>query len=689
MTISTRWQPAIFAALACLALAGFAAYDLVRERAATVAEAKANTANLARLLQAHAEQTLRRVDARLALAADRLLGEPAGAAAGSAALADDLRKLLPGDGLVSALIWLDADGQVLASSLTPQALAAASGLLQDWQVRRQALPAARIVVGRQQAFQTGQWQLPIGRALPGPGAGGSMVALMETASLQTLFDSVDTGRNGFVTVFLDDGWMLATAPRNDALFARNWLDTPMFKEHLPAARSGTMQQVMVRDGTERIYSYRALADYPLVVSIGISMTDALAEWRQRIIWNAVLLLAVGGALALAAAGMSRSVGRREAAERGAAELARQAQASISAARDEAQRSAHFLRAITDNLPLRIAYLDRALRFGFVNRAQSERLGLPREAIIGKTQREISGEDLPAEVSRAISLVQLGLAQRVVYDDSHQGRRQVMEAFLVPDTDATGLVQGHYLAATDVTERQTQQARIEQALVERETLLREVYHRVKNNLQVIQSLLNLQRRALPEGPARGALNDSIQRVQAMALVHEKLYQAGNLEAIGLPDYTADLLRHLGETADAGQRGITLAARIDPIAATLQAAVPYGLLVTELVTNSLKHAFPGGRSGRIDVALRRTAQGSQLVVQDNGIGLPDGFSLGAIGKSMGLQLATSLAQQLGGELQASSQQGACFTASFSRLGPADEPQPIHPPPAAAAASPQGPP
>ena len=259
--------------------------------------------------------------------------------------------------------------------------------------------------------------------------------------------------------------------------------------------------------------------------------------------------------------------------------------------------------------------------------------------------------------------------------------------MAPDTDAAGTVKGVYLAATDVTERQAQQARIEQALAERETLLREVYHRVKNNLQVIQSLLNLQRRALPEGQARSALSDSIQRVQAMALVHEKLYQAGNLAAIDLPDYTADLLRRLGESTDASQRGITLSPRIDPIIAALQEAVPFGLLVTELVTNSLKHAFPAGGRGNIEVALRQTAQGSLLVVQDNGVGLPDGFCLGALGNSMGLQLATSLAQQLGGELQASSQQGACFTASFSRLGPADEPQPIHPPPAAAAASPQG--
>ena len=443
----------------------------------------------------------------------------------------------------------------------------------------------------------------------------------------------------------------------------------MFKQHLPRAPADTVQQVVVRDGTERIYSYRRMAAYPLVVTTGISMTDALADWRQRVAWTSGLLAAVCVALLLAAGGMARSIGRREAAERAAAEQARQAQTTITQARDNAQHSALFLRAITDNLPLHIAYVDKALRFGFVNQALSEHLGLPREAIIGKTRREISDTPLPAVVAQAAALALSGQPQQVVYEEQHRGRVLMIEAVLVPDrqpdSGPDGEVLGFYLAATDVTERQAQQARIEQALAERETLLREVYHRVKNNLQVIQSLLSLQRRTLPEGAARAALNDSIQRVQAMALVHEKLYQTGNLEAIQLPDYTADLLRHLGEAADVGRRRINLRAHIDPLEAPLQEAVPYGLLITELVMNSLKHAFPDGRSGSIDVRLTRTPDGPQLVVQDDGIGLPDGFSLNALGASMGLQLAISLAQQLGGDLQAEPEFGAHFSATLARL------------------------
>ena len=528
----------------------------------------------------------------------------------------------------------------------------------------------------------------MGQALAGRAAGdgpaGALVALVDLGSIQGVLNSVDTGRNGFVSLFLRDGWMLATSPRVESLFAKNWFNTPMFQQHLPKAAVGTVQQVMARDGTERVYSYRALPDLPVVVSTGISLTDALADWRTRIGWDAMLLLAVCSALGLAARSMSRTTARREDGERRATDDARQAKLAITSARDEAQRSERFLRAITDKLPIRIAYVDRAMRYVFVNRAQSEHLGLPREAILGKSRQEIGVLPLSAIQMEAVAAVHQGQETRFEFEDGPAGARQVMEGYLVPDTGPAGEVQGFYLAATDVTGRHAQQARIEQALAERETLLREVYHRVKNNLQVIQSLLNLQRRSLPVGAARGALDDSIQRVQSMALVHEKLYQTGNLQAIHLPEYTADLLRHLGEAADAGPRRIRLSARIDPIDAPLEAAVPFGLLVTELVINSLKHGFPPGlvdphgdrSSGHIEVQLQRCAGGAQLVVQDNGCGLPAGYALGQPGASMGLQLAISLAQQLGGELRLEPHAGARFTALVTRLGGAPAPDRQHP-------------
>ena len=772
MSVPARLQPFLFAGSAVLVLACFVGYDLYRERERSIQESKASTANLTLLLAAHARQSLRRIEALLSDAANSLDADPARPiGASSAQLQLELNHHVAGDGLVSAVAWLDSDDRLrLSTSEGPT-----QELLTDWVQRLHRTPPGALTFGRLWREPSGRWRLPVGRriATVDGRAAGSVVALLDPMALQPVLDAVDKGANGFVTLFLSDGWMVATSPRNEALFQTNWFETPMFKLHLPRARVGTVQQIVVRDGTERVYSYRALDEFPVVVSMGISMTDALAEWRVRAAWDGALLALVAAALSFGAAGMSRTYARREAAERASAEAARKtqaivdhaadgivtfdeggviesvnaagaamfgramadlagrpvsvllpafaepgsasrlgdersgraeqvaqhvdgntfpveiavrrvsqgghalrialirdithqrtAQAKVAEARDEAQRSERFLQAITDNLPLRIAYVDRSLRYTFVNRAQRERFGLPREAIVGRTWQELTGSTIPPELAERIAAVLAGQDQRFEFKDVHNGQEWTFETHLIPDAGPDGHMRGFYVASADVTERHRQQDRIERALAERETLLREVYHRVKNNLQVVQSLLNLQRRTLPEGAARAALDDSVQRVYAMALVHEKLYQTGNLDAVPLDVYTRDLLDHVGESAGAAQRGIALGVEVDPIVASLEVAVPLGLLIAELVGNSLKHAYPAGRSGAVRVRLRREDGRVTLEVADDGTGLPPGFELGR-SDSMGLQLAASLAAQLGGELRACNASGALFAATLSRL------------------------
>jgi PAS domain S-box-containing protein len=221
------------------------------------------------------------------------------------------------------------------------------------------------------------------------------------------------------------------------------------------------------------------------------------------------------------------------------------------------------------------------------------------------------------------------------------------------------------AVFDITERRRQQALIEQALAEKETLLKEVYHRVKNNLQVVQSLLSLQSQTLPEGAARDAIDDSTQRVRAMALVHEKLYQSGNLSAISLRVYVKDLMDQIAEALGTDRRMVKLHAAIADLQTGLDNAVPFGLLLTELITNCLKHAFHGRESGEVRVILERHVDGYHLTVSDNGVGLPEGFVSASSSTSMGLQLADGLARQLGGELRAHNNGGAVLSARLSRL------------------------
>lgn len=207
---------------------------------------------------------------------------------------------------------------------------------------------------------------------------------------------------------------------------------------------------------------------------------------------------------------------------------------------------------------------------------------------------------------------------------------------------------------DITQRKQAEAGLQAALREKETLLKEVYHRVKNNLQVVQGLLELQRDGLEGGPARDALDDSVQRVQAMSLVHEKLYRSGNPSAVELADYLPDLMQQIGEMNGAPQRRIVLSASVAPLRTALDHAIPLGLLVAELVGNALKHAFAGRADGAVQVRLVAEEGGARLQVADDGIGLPAGFHLHQAG-SLGVQLAVNLARQLGGELAATSGPG----------------------------------
>lgn len=219
------------------------------------------------------------------------------------------------------------------------------------------------------------------------------------------------------------------------------------------------------------------------------------------------------------------------------------------------------------------------------------------------------------------------------------------------------------ANMDVIESRQTESAIRSALREKETLLKELYHRVKNNLQLITSLFTLQARTLAPGVARTALTEGANRVQAMALVHEKLYQSGELSSIMLDAYVKDLCVQLGATAAADARGIALQAEVEPIELGIDTAVPVGLLLSELISNSLKHAFPDGRRGRIVVRVAMDEAGSiELRVSDNGIGFPADMEQTS-SRALGLKLVAALSRQLGADAYTrQNSDGACVSVVF---------------------------
>jgi two-component sensor histidine kinase len=180
------------------------------------------------------------------------------------------------------------------------------------------------------------------------------------------------------------------------------------------------------------------------------------------------------------------------------------------------------------------------------------------------------------------------------------------------------------------------------------LLQEIYHWVKNNLQVVASLLDMQAEAVADPQERAAFEDSQARLHAMALIHEHLYQGASLACLDAADYLRRLSTRLFETSNSPDSRITLDLEVEAIALELNVAIPCGLMLNELLSNALKHAFPGGRPGTATITLRQEPLGAGvLTVCDTGVGLPEGLDIRQT-DFLGLQLVSLLIEQLGGIL-----------------------------------------
>ena len=197
------------------------------------------------------------------------------------------------------------------------------------------------------------------------------------------------------------------------------------------------------------------------------------------------------------------------------------------------------------------------------------------------------------------------------------------------------------AIRDITERTRVEARLRESLAEKELLLREIHHRVKNNLQIVSSLLNLQQATLSDPAAIAAVGDSAVRMRAMALLHQMLYQADTIGRVRMDEYLRALALHV-RGSNAGDE-IQMIFALEPITLDMDRAIPCGLIVTELLTNCLKHAFRG-RPGRVTLGLRRLEDAQcALSVSDDGAGASEDI---AESGSLGLRLVRALARQLAG-------------------------------------------
>lgn len=206
----------------------------------------------------------------------------------------------------------------------------------------------------------------------------------------------------------------------------------------------------------------------------------------------------------------------------------------------------------------------------------------------------------------------------------------------------------------------QKTAIENALKEKEFLIKEIHHRVKNNLQIISSMLSLQSDVIENKEAKDVLQESRLRINSMSLIHQMLYAKNNMTDIAIAEYFKNLMAHIEKSYSLNNKNIQTHLNCQPLAIDLDTAIPLGLIVNELVTNSYKHAFTSNPNGLIDVSFHKSATGYTLIVSDNGLGyVPEDGKL----QGLGMELIHMLVEQLGGSIVFTKNNGTTAVVNFN--------------------------
>jgi PAS domain S-box-containing protein len=205
-------------------------------------------------------------------------------------------------------------------------------------------------------------------------------------------------------------------------------------------------------------------------------------------------------------------------------------------------------------------------------------------------------------------------------------------------------------------------RIESALKEKEILLKEIHHRVKNNLQIISSLLNLQSGYIKDKDSIAIFKESQNRIRSMALIHEKLYQSKDMSQIDFSEYVSELVSNLFSSYSLNSALIILHHNINNIMLEIDLAINLGLIINEIVSNAFKHAFPSGSKGNLYISMRKNEQKYELIIEDDGIGFSSEIDFRTT-ESLGLQLIMTLVEQIGGEIFLFQDHGTKFVIKFN--------------------------
>ncbi len=324
---------------------------------------------------------------------------------------------------------------------------------------------------------------------------------------------------------------------------------------------------------------------------------------------------------------------------------------------ESTVSRAFLDKILQSMREMVLVSDADDRLSLVNRVAVEELGYTEDELLGRRFGE-----LVEETGDAVSDAGDGSPPGPVETSllTADGRRLPVAVSTSVLRDDAGRLEGVVRVAQNVSERRQAETDLRRSLAEKEELLKEVHHRVKNNLQIISSLLNLQEGDAAPADTERRFRESQNRIRSMALIHELLYRSDDLTRIDFAEYLERLVHHVVRSYGGAGQSVRTVLEVDPEPMSLDCAIPCGLIVTELVANAVEHAFPG-RQGTVAVRFTAANGRHRLSVADDGVGLPAEVDP-ATADTLGLRLVAALARQLGGELERTTGEGTELAVTY---------------------------
>jgi two-component sensor histidine kinase/PAS domain-containing protein len=489
---------------------------------------------------------------------------------------------------------------------------------------------------------TGKWLVSLTRRITNADGsfGGVIFLAVDPTYFLTFYEAASSGPHSTVALIGADGITRVRNNNGRISYGEDIRSSRLFKE-LEKSPQGQYVGVAVSDGQTRTVSYRKVADYPLIVLVGSSLNDVIAKQSNREF--TYLALAALCSLLITIIGLVVNNSWRR----------------IEDALDRVRSSESRLQSIFDVAPVPLALNNEQLEITHLNQTFVNTFGyntrdIPmladwwQVAYPDAQYRDWVIQAWGAEMLRSSSTGTAFKPMELTVRCKDGSDKQV----LAEATPMPGSREGEHLVLLyDTTEQAAARAHLNSMVAEKNALLKEVHHRVKNNLQVITSLLRLEgnRASLPA--VKATLDEMNWRIRTMALVHESLYRSGSFAEVGLDGYLRQLATEVFRAMlDRGVR-VDLQLDLQPVTVSMNMATPCGLIVNELISNALKHGFKDGRQGSVKLSLQpiEAADGKtvRLCVSDNGVGLPVDFQARQE-SSLGMQLVSDLAQQLGANL-----------------------------------------